>query len=313
MNSTAQNIVLDYCPFGSAMPGKSFTGTDKYRFGFNGQEKENDISGVDGGHMVFTSRIEDTRLGRFLSVDPLSKEYPWNSTYAFAENDVIRSIDLEGAEKLVANTVKAQNLLSNYLEVLNQDDILKKVGITPFTSGADEKYLIFIVAGKDSWHQYDGETISYTNPNNVTTFAERLIDIESKDKKDWSGKDYNEIGRMRARFEDLGISPQEVLNLKEQGFKMSVISSDIDVKTLAHELIIHETDALDGNNDSSGGEEHEENFGSKFYKNKSRQFSPADNKLTKDMKWYDTNKRLDNAIKKVKSRPSEPAKSGPLK
>jgi hypothetical protein len=46
-------------------------------------------------------RIYDPRLGRFLSVDPLTKEYPWNSTYAFAENDVIRCIDLEGAEKYI--------------------------------------------------------------------------------------------------------------------------------------------------------------------------------------------------------------------
>jgi hypothetical protein len=32
-------------------------------------------------------------------VDPLFKSYPWNSTYAFAENDVIRCIDLDGGEK----------------------------------------------------------------------------------------------------------------------------------------------------------------------------------------------------------------------
>lgn len=42
--------------------------------------------------------MHDARLGRFLSVDPLAPEYPWNSTYAFAENRVIDGIDLEGAE-----------------------------------------------------------------------------------------------------------------------------------------------------------------------------------------------------------------------
>src|SRR5690606_31819793 len=69
-----------------------------YRFGFGGQEKENDISGVEGGHLSYQYRIHDARLGRFLSVDPLAPEYPWNSTYAFAENCVIRFIDLEGLE-----------------------------------------------------------------------------------------------------------------------------------------------------------------------------------------------------------------------
>ena len=33
-----------------------------------------------------------------MSVDPLFRSYPWNSTYAFAENRVIDGIDLEGLE-----------------------------------------------------------------------------------------------------------------------------------------------------------------------------------------------------------------------
>jgi RHS repeat-associated protein len=81
------------------MPGRTYvkSGGD-YRFGFQGQEKNSDLSGVDGGHLDFQFRIHDARLGRFLSVDPLYASYPWNSTYAFAENKVIRFIDLEGAE-----------------------------------------------------------------------------------------------------------------------------------------------------------------------------------------------------------------------
>lgn len=51
--------------------------------------------------MSFKYRIYDPRIGKFLSVDPLFREYPWNSPYAFAENDVIRSIDLEGLEKAI--------------------------------------------------------------------------------------------------------------------------------------------------------------------------------------------------------------------
>ena len=79
------------------------SGGEGYRFGFGNQEKENDISGVDGGHLAYKYRFHDARLGRFLSVDPLAREFPWNSPYAFAENDVIRCIDLEGKEKLEVN------------------------------------------------------------------------------------------------------------------------------------------------------------------------------------------------------------------
>jgi RHS repeat-associated protein len=71
-----------------------------YRYGFNGKENDNEVKG-DGNQQDYGMRVYDPRLGKFLSVDPLSSEYPWNSTYAFAENDVIRSIDLDGAEREV--------------------------------------------------------------------------------------------------------------------------------------------------------------------------------------------------------------------
>ena len=49
--------------------------------------------------MNYTFRMHDPRVGRFFAVDPLFKSYPYNSPYAFAENDVMQFIELEGAEK----------------------------------------------------------------------------------------------------------------------------------------------------------------------------------------------------------------------
>ncbi len=85
----------DYYPFGFSMPGRSFD-QGKYRFGFNGQEQDTEWRG--GQAVIFKFRVHDPRIAKFLSVDPLSPEYPWNSPYAFAENRVIQGIDLEGAE-----------------------------------------------------------------------------------------------------------------------------------------------------------------------------------------------------------------------
>ncbi len=34
----------------------------------------------------------------FFAVDPKDDEYPWNSPYAFSDNKVIDSVELEGAE-----------------------------------------------------------------------------------------------------------------------------------------------------------------------------------------------------------------------
>jgi len=73
------------------------TCTTGYRFSFNGQEKDDEVKGT-GSQLDFEFRAYDPRLGRFMSVDPLFKDYPWNSPYAFAENRVIDGIDLEGLE-----------------------------------------------------------------------------------------------------------------------------------------------------------------------------------------------------------------------
>ena len=44
--------------------------------------------------------MHDPRIGRFFAVDPLAPDYPWNSPYAFSENQVIDAIELEGLERL---------------------------------------------------------------------------------------------------------------------------------------------------------------------------------------------------------------------
>lgn len=87
----------DYYAFGGQMSGRSYNGRN-YRYGFNGKENDNEVKG-NGNQQDYGMRIYDPRLGKFLSVDPLSRNFPWNSSYAFAENDVIRAIDLDGGEK----------------------------------------------------------------------------------------------------------------------------------------------------------------------------------------------------------------------
>jgi RHS repeat-associated protein len=80
------------------MPGRKYSvANTNYRYGFNGQENDNELRGI-GNSINFELRMHDPRLGRFLSLDPLTKHFPGNSPYAFAENRVIDGIELEGAE-----------------------------------------------------------------------------------------------------------------------------------------------------------------------------------------------------------------------
>jgi RHS repeat-associated protein len=89
----------DYYAFGMPMPGRNYC-LYEYRFGFQNQEKDNEIFGSTGSFINFKYRGYDSRLGRFWSVDPLTRDYPYNSPFAFSENRVIDGIELEGLERV---------------------------------------------------------------------------------------------------------------------------------------------------------------------------------------------------------------------
>jgi hypothetical protein len=64
-----------------------------YRFGFNGQEKDNEIEG--NGNLNTAEFWEyDSRLGRRWNVDPVAKR--WESSYATFSNNPLRYIDING-------------------------------------------------------------------------------------------------------------------------------------------------------------------------------------------------------------------------
>jgi RHS repeat-associated protein len=65
-----------------------------YLFGFNGKETDKETDLQDYG-----MRIYNPSLGRFLSTDPLSKDYPELTPYQFASNRPINSIDIDGLEQ----------------------------------------------------------------------------------------------------------------------------------------------------------------------------------------------------------------------
>ena len=60
-----------------------------YRYGFNGKENDDDIKGI-GLQQDYGMRIYDPRVGRFLSVDPLQKQYPWYTPISFQETRLFR-------------------------------------------------------------------------------------------------------------------------------------------------------------------------------------------------------------------------------
>ncbi len=100
-----------------------------YRYGFQGQENDNELKGT-GNSVNFKYRVHDPRIGRFLSIDPLTKEYPWNSPYAFSENRVIDGIDLEGLEYISVHHYPNVAIAKTEFYKMSDKDIKRLGGTT---------------------------------------------------------------------------------------------------------------------------------------------------------------------------------------
>jgi RHS repeat-associated protein len=95
----------DYYPFGMLEPGRVLN-VEKYRYGFNGKENDNEVKG-DGNQQDYGMRIYDPRLGRFLSVDPITRQYPQLTPYQFASNSPIKNVDVDGLEGMAQGTASS--------------------------------------------------------------------------------------------------------------------------------------------------------------------------------------------------------------
>jgi RHS repeat-associated protein len=96
------NVVsaTDFYPFGMQMPGRSFS-SGSYRYGFNGKESDDEVSGT-GNQYDYGFRIYNPRIGKFLSVDPLTGTFAMLTPYQFASNTPIMAIDLDGLESSIS-------------------------------------------------------------------------------------------------------------------------------------------------------------------------------------------------------------------
>ena len=83
-------VFRDYYPFGMEIPGRTQTDGQGYRYGYQGKysEKENET-----GWNAFELRMYDSRIGRWLSVDP---EGQYHSPYVGMGNDPVNRTDPTG-------------------------------------------------------------------------------------------------------------------------------------------------------------------------------------------------------------------------
>ena len=110
------------------LPGRHGN-TNSYRYGFQGQEMDNEIKG-EGNSVNYKYRMHDPRVGRFFAEDPLRGRYPWNSPYVFSENRVIDGTELEGLE---FNPINSPFTAKSYMDLARETGTEKFVQDFTFT------------------------------------------------------------------------------------------------------------------------------------------------------------------------------------
>jgi RHS repeat-associated protein len=99
--------------------------SDNYRFGFQGQEMDNELKG-DGNSYDFGERLLDPRVGRWASTDNVEK--PWLSPYQFAANNPINNVDPDGNDE-IHFYYKTQQMLGSdgkaYTQLTLSSEIIK--------------------------------------------------------------------------------------------------------------------------------------------------------------------------------------------
>ena len=138
----------DYYPYGMEMPKRAYN--LDYRFGYTGHEKEDDLA---SGVYTTEYRLLDTRLDRWMSVDPLYMKYPGMSSYNYCGGnplvfwnpvgkEVITSMDTTGThDPRVDSNKRLVEFYSEYPD--NAPNIISlsmhgsSSGMTPATGSRD--------------------------------------------------------------------------------------------------------------------------------------------------------------------------------
>ena len=90
----------DYSSFGAPLPGRTFE-IQEYKYGYNGKENDKET-----GYQDYGFRMYDPNIGRFISVDPITKKFPDLTPYQFASNTPIQAIDLDGTEAVRVSRIQ---------------------------------------------------------------------------------------------------------------------------------------------------------------------------------------------------------------
>lgn len=139
-------------------------------------EKDDELKG-EGNSYDFVERFQDSRVGRFLSIDPIQRLFTGESKYAYAGNNPILFTDMFGAFKFPegSNYEKDYPKLANYIK-----NTIQQAANDPKVLAALAKYSEMSVEDiKKALTWGEGPTIKITALKEA--FGEFTPDIGSKE------------------------------------------------------------------------------------------------------------------------------------
>ena len=253
-------------PFGTALYNRGFAFSD-YRYGFNKKEKDDEIKG-QGNSYDFGARIQDPRLGRWLSIDLKFAKFPNLSPFSFVNNMPIIAIDPEGKDIYFVTRnsssqekpeIQKQNF-TTIINTLNSTEEGAKMVQEYINNPKKDLYITIGNSGLDKKHPGSETSIEAGVKGNNTDAKEGIVTSA-----------YTEIGTdtyyTGKKSEFFGV---QVDNSKENSF--ITLSSDeyggelTNLKTKeGAEVLAHESGAHSENGPSTTGDEGHTKYGRRFF------------------------------------------------
>ena len=113
---------------------------------------------------LFKFRYSDSQIGRFHQTDPLSADFPYNSTYALQENKFGRGIELEGKELFPWVNV-----------IISQKPVVARPVIEPVT-----ETIVGTQGGRPQWNS------NLTPKENITNLRRIGNEAHAERQADWA-------------------------------------------------------------------------------------------------------------------------------
>uniref|UniRef100_UPI004047CCAA RHS repeat-associated core domain-containing protein n=1 Tax=Flavobacterium sp. TaxID=239 RepID=UPI004047CCAA len=178
--------------------------SDSYRYGFNGQEKDDELKG-EGNSYDFGNRMHDPRVGRWFKTDYYESKYASTSPYAFSLNNPIYLTDHVGdSVKVHITNIKVGEVKINLYsssEIKKDASLKSKKKVVPVykvtvtNQSTNNEYVFYYT--RDAYRgQTDGTEKEVTF--NVLNDGDKFL---GKVKSRWKGTD--NVLELRA-FDNIG-------------------------------------------------------------------------------------------------------------